>query len=184
MRRLFLRRTGWAKRLLRPLIVSLFSAQFGQAGQWGAFARRLISTFDGDDYIEWTADNVVSVIIGGVVRVRVLLAAAWSNEGEIRFFSSAGAAVGSLLFSSSVLRVRNGADSDYLGTQMGALTATTGSFTTVSHSTDRGIILTNQTDSAGGGGGTLLNAPAAGNPTFWLKVSINGGTYAIPCWPG
>jgi len=49
---------------------------------------------------------------------------------------------------------------------------------------DRGARFENQTDAAGVAGGTLLNAPAAGNPTFWLKVTINGGTLAIPCWPG
>lgn len=49
---------------------------------------------------------------------------------------------------------------------------------------DRGVYFSNQTDSAGVSAGTLGNAPAAGNPTFWLKIKINGSTYAIPCWAG
>jgi hypothetical protein len=30
--------------------------------------------------------------------------------------------------------------------------------------------------------GTLTNAPAAGNPQFWLAVTINGTPYFIPAW--
>lgn len=50
--------------------------------------------------------------------------------------------------------------------------------------TDRMLRFLNQTSGAGAGAGTLSNAPAAGNPTFYLKVIINGTNYAIPCWPG
>lgn len=49
---------------------------------------------------------------------------------------------------------------------------------------DRGILATNQTSAAAASSGTLTNAPAAGNPGFWWKVSINGTNYAIPCWAG
>lgn len=49
---------------------------------------------------------------------------------------------------------------------------------------DRGTTLANQTDAAGAATGTLTNSPAAGNPTFWLKVVINGVNRAIPCWAG
>lgn len=49
---------------------------------------------------------------------------------------------------------------------------------------DRGILATNQTDGAGAGAGTLGNAPAAGDPTFWLKLTVNGATVCVPCWPG
>lgn len=50
--------------------------------------------------------------------------------------------------------------------------------------TDRALRLNNQTDGAGISVGTLTNAPAAGDPTFWLKVNIGGTDYVIPCWPG
>jgi hypothetical protein len=30
--------------------------------------------------------------------------------------------------------------------------------------------------------GTLNNAPAAGNPAFWLRVRVNGTNLAIPAW--
>lgn len=49
---------------------------------------------------------------------------------------------------------------------------------------DRGYKATAQTSSAGAALGTLANSPAAGDPTFWLKVNINGVALAIPCWPG
>lgn len=35
---------------------------------------------------------------------------------------------------------------------------------------------------AAGNVGTLTNAPSAGDPTFWLKVSVNGTIRFIPCW--
>lgn len=49
---------------------------------------------------------------------------------------------------------------------------------------DRGYAATAQTSSAGASAGTLTNAPAAGNPTFWLKVNVNNTSFAIPMWPG
>jgi hypothetical protein len=47
---------------------------------------------------------------------------------------------------------------------------------------DAGLHLTAQTNSAAAAAGTLTNAPSAGNPSFWLKVSINGTTLKIPAW--
>jgi hypothetical protein len=49
---------------------------------------------------------------------------------------------------------------------------------------DRGLKLTSQTSAAAAAAGTITNAPAAGNPTHWLKVTINGSNFAIPAWPG
>lgn len=50
--------------------------------------------------------------------------------------------------------------------------------------TDRALRFDNQTSSAGASGGTLLNAPAVGNPGYWLKINIGGTNYAVPCWAG
>ncbi len=45
------------------------------------------------------------------------------------------------------------------------------------------LVLTSAlTDGAGAGGGTLLNAPAAGNPTKWIAVNDFGTTRWIPTW--
>lgn len=38
------------------------------------------------------------------------------------------------------------------------------------------------TNGAAAGAGTLLNAPAAGNPTKWIPVDDNGTTRYIPAW--
>lgn len=42
--------------------------------------------------------------------------------------------------------------------------------------------LTTQTSGGAAATGTLTNAPMAGNPGFWLAVSINGTTRYIPAW--
>lgn len=47
---------------------------------------------------------------------------------------------------------------------------------------DVGTRYNNHTNGAAAAAGTLLNAPAAGNPAFWLPVSIAGTTRHIPCW--
>jgi hypothetical protein len=41
---------------------------------------------------------------------------------------------------------------------------------------------TSYTNGAGVGGGTLTNAPAAGNPTKWIPVDDNGTTRYVPAW--
>ncbi len=46
-----------------------------------------------------------------------------------------------------------------------------------------GVNFENVLDAAAAQVGTLANAPAAGNPTFWLPVQINGVAFAIPAWP-
>ena len=38
------------------------------------------------------------------------------------------------------------------------------------------------TDGAAAAAGTLLNAPAAGNPTKWIPIDDNGTTRYIPAW--
>ena len=37
-------------------------------------------------------------------------------------------------------------------------------------------------DGAGAAAGTLLNAPAAGNPTKWIPINDNGTTRYVPAW--
>lgn len=37
-------------------------------------------------------------------------------------------------------------------------------------------------NAAGGAAGTLLNSPAAGNPTKWISINDNGVTRRIPTW--
>lgn len=41
---------------------------------------------------------------------------------------------------------------------------------------------TSLTDGSGASAGTLLNAPAAGNPTKWIAYDDNGVTRQIPAW--
>lgn len=47
---------------------------------------------------------------------------------------------------------------------------------------NQGLRLTNQTDGAGASVGTLTNAPSAGNPAFWIPITVNGATRFIPAW--
>ena len=47
---------------------------------------------------------------------------------------------------------------------------------------DQGLRINGQVSGAGASAGTLTNAPAAGNPTFWLPISIAGTIAYIPCW--
>jgi len=60
---------------------------------------------------------------------------------------------------------------------------TTGSSATPATLNTTGQILTTkQITGAGAGAGTITNAPAAGNPNFWLPVSINGTVRYVPAW--
>lgn len=54
--------------------------------------------------------------------------------------------------------------------------------TSVQIEANNGLKFTNAVDGAAAGAGTLANAPAAGNPTFWLPVTVNGANKHIPCW--
>lgn len=47
---------------------------------------------------------------------------------------------------------------------------------------NNGLKLTTQTDGAAAQVGTLTNSPVAGNPAFWLPVTVNGTNRHIPCW--
>jgi hypothetical protein len=78
------------------------------------------------------------------------------------------------------------------GSNVVTYTATTGTgnvaraiaptFTGATVDTNGSFHLTAQTSGAASGAGTLTNAPVAGNPGFWLQVSINGVTRFIPAW--
>jgi len=48
--------------------------------------------------------------------------------------------------------------------------------------TNKPIQVTGQTTGAAAAAGTLLNAPTAGDPAFWLPVMINGTNRWIPAW--
>jgi hypothetical protein len=65
-----------------------------------------------------------------------------------------------------------------------AVTGNTGMSGTLSlNSASTGALtFTAATSGAGSSAGTLSNAPAAGNPAFWLPVTINGTVRHIPAW--
>lgn len=67
-----------------------------------------------------------------------------------------------------------GATTLVLDARTGVLTITGGTGATLG--------FTGQTNGAGAATGTLTNAPAATNPTFWLPIQIGGVTKFIPCW--
>lgn len=47
---------------------------------------------------------------------------------------------------------------------------------------DQSFRINNQVSGAGASTGTLLNAPAAGNPTFWCPINLGGTVRYFPCW--
>lgn len=73
-------------------------------------------------------------------------------------------------------------------TSVGVTTAAAGKFTTFTATTsatiaaDNGLKLTSQTTDAGAQTATMTNGPTAGNPAFWLRISINGTNVAVPAW--
>ncbi len=65
------------------------------------------------------------------------------------------------------------------GAPVGAVSPSTGRFTTVSTTS---LSMTGQSNNLGIGAGLLTNGPIAGTPSFWLAVQINGQTKYIPAW--
>ena len=64
----------------------------------------------------------------------------------------------------------------------GLTTADSPTFSGVTVSTNNGLKTTNQTSGAAASAGTLTNAPSAGNPGFWLPVTVNGVSRFVPAW--
>lgn len=71
---------------------------------------------------------------------------------------------------------------------IGGTTALAGKFTTLAASTsatiaaDNGLKLTSQTSDSGAATATMTNGPTAGNPLFWLRITVNGTNVAVPAW--
>lgn len=94
------------------------------------------------------------------------------SNGTLKFQNAANTSGIVLDFSTNAGKFRNLAN--------GADAPITGS--TISVSTNIAYIATNQVSGAAAAAGTLTNAPSAGNPNFWLPVSINGTTRYLPAW--
>lgn len=72
-----------------------------------------------------------------------------------------------------------------LGQQQADRVSITGGEVTAQLRNDQTILLgttVSLTDGAGADIGTLLNAPAAGDPTKWIAIDDNGTTRYIPTW--
>jgi hypothetical protein len=115
-------------------------------------------------------------------------ASALTLTGSLTVSNGLGVTAGGLSVTAGGLSVTAGGLVVVAGTTaVTALTSSIGiSVTTngITLANDRSLIMTSQTSSAASAAGTLTNAPTAGNPGFWLKVTINGTSYAIPCWAG
>ncbi len=72
--------------------------------------------------------------------------------------------------------VKIGATGD---TGSGALLQVTGG---VEIYADNGLFFTNTSNGAGASVGTLTNAPAAGNPAWWVKIKVGTTPVAFPVW--
>ena len=75
-----------------------------------------------------------------------------------------------------------GGDMD--GVTIGATAPDIGKFTDLTSGNAAALIKTSValTNAAGAAAGTLLNAPAAGNPTKWIQINDNGTVRKIPTW--
>ena len=103
------------------------------------------------------------------------------GSGLVRLLNAATTGIVLNVSTSNVLAVRtsnNGAD--------GAITAAAATFSgalTVPGVTTAALTSTGTfTSGAGAQVGTLTNAPAAGNPTTWIKIIDGGVTRYIPAW--
>lgn len=69
-------------------------------------------------------------------------------------------------------------------TPIGATAASTGKFTTVTSNGGATFMSTSAAlaNGAAAAGGTILNAPVAGNPTKWIGINDNGTVRYIPAW--
>jgi hypothetical protein len=70
------------------------------------------------------------------------------------------------------------------GTAIGATTASTGKFTTLTAGGGATLMVTSAAlaNGAAAAAGTLANAPVAGNPTKWIGINDNGTVRYIPAW--
>lgn len=68
-------------------------------------------------------------------------------------------------------------------TGLTGLTGNTGNTGAAAVTTNNGLAFTNQTSDAGAQTATLTNGPTAGNPTFWVRITVNGTNLAFPAWP-
>lgn len=70
------------------------------------------------------------------------------------------------------------------GSPIGATTASTGKFSDITNGNVAALIKTSvaMNNGAAAAAGTLLNGPAAGNPTKWIPIDDNGTTRYIPAW--
>lgn len=126
--------------------------------------------------------NTVDVTAGAATRLRI-------SDVDIRAFvvalgvaGSAGAPTWSFTGDSNSGIFSAGAD--IVGISAGGTETFRVDTTGPTALLDRGYRATSQVSSAGANTGTLLNAPAIGDPAFWLRVVINGVNHAIPAWLG
>jgi len=141
-----------------------------------------------------TATLNALILTGPTYTTNVQLAtmtATWNAAGVVFTaiklnITNTASAAGSLLLDLQVATVSQwSVDKGGVVTQAGALTISAGGATITGQvvlQTNIGIRFNNHTNGAGVAAGTLNNAPAAGDPAFWLPVSIAGTTRHIPCW--
>lgn len=70
------------------------------------------------------------------------------------------------------------------GTTIGATSASTGKFTTLTSGNAAALVSSSiaLNNGAGAGAGTITNAPTAGNPSKWVPINDNGTIRYIPSW--
>lgn len=117
-----------------------------------------------------------TLTVGEFSRVGTDLNVAGSN-GTIRPGTGTGNSAGASLIFQTPTAGPNGTQQQNYATRL-----TLSEAGAVLDIVNQGLRINNQVSGAGASAGTLGNAPAAGNPTFWLPINIAGTVMYCPLW--
>ncbi len=123
---------------------------------------------------------------GSILTAGSVASIASSNNSRVQFTTNGLVADRNIADANPCLivnQINAGSTGDLLQLQAASATKVSVTFGGVlTLAVNNGINFTNQSNGAAAAAGTLTNAPAAGNPTFWLPVQIAGANKFIPCW--
>jgi hypothetical protein len=123
-----------------------------------------------------TASDVVALVAvsgGGAVKIGYFDSVLAASRSALEVAPAAGLGTLDLMKSGGVVRIGTGP-----GNTANCLTVDGSAFGAGVAS----VRLNGLTNGAGASAGTLTNAPAVGNPTFWIPINIAGVVKYVPSW--